>query len=488
MQRDAAAATYERLGLFIDGKWIGTDGDFGGRKTQPILNPATNEVLGDLPHATRADLDAALASAQRAFDQWKKVSPMERSAILRKAANLLREQADAIARNMTLDNGKPLAEAKAEALAGAEHIEWHAEEGRRIYGRVIPPRNFNVHSYVVYEPVGVVAAFTPWNFPINQAVRKISAALASGCTIILKGPEDTPSGVVALARVFEQAGVPAGCLNIVWGVPAEVSEYLVSSPIVRKISFTGSVPIGKHLAALAGKYMKRSTMELGGHSPVLVFDDADVEKAAKLLSAFKFRNAGQVCVSPTRFYIHEKAYDRFVATFLDYAKGLKLGSGLAPDTRMGPLVAKRRVEAVQSFVDDSRAQKGVFLTGGEPISGPGNFFAPTIIADLPVTSRLMTEEPFGPIAAFSRFTDTADVIARANSLPFGLSAYVWTGSVANAQACSSGLETGQLNINHFGQALAEVPFGGVKDSGYGSEGGTETFAGYLNTKLVTQMG
>jgi succinate-semialdehyde dehydrogenase / glutarate-semialdehyde dehydrogenase len=488
MNRDPSASTYERLGLFINGQWIGCDGDFQGRKSQPVFNPATNEVLGQLPHASRADLDLALTSAQAAFEKWKNVSALERSAILRRAATILREQADAIAINMTLDNGKPVAEAKAEAMAGAEHIEWHAEEGRRIYGRVIPARQPNVHSYVVYEPVGVVAAFTPWNFPVNQAVRKISAALASGCTIILKGPEDTPSAIVALARVFEQAGVPAGCLNIVWGVPPEVSEYLISSPIVRKIAFTGSVPVGKHLASLAGKYMKRTTMELGGHSPVLVFDDADVSKAAKMLAAFKFRNAGQVCVSPTRFYIHEKIYDKFVADFLAATSAVKVGSGLDPETRMGPLVHARRVDSIKAFVEDSLMHKATVLTGGEAIAGPGNFYRPTVVADLPVNSKLMTEEPFGPIAAFARFTDTADAIKRANSLPFGLSAYVWTASVSNAQACAAGLETGQLNINHFGQALAEVPFGGVKDSGYGSEGGTETFAGYLNTKFVTQMG
>lgn len=475
---------YEKLALYIDGRFI----DAQGRREQDVFNPATGEVVGRLPHAAREDLDAALAAAQRAFPGWRDTSPLERSSILRKAAALLRERAEEIGRNITLDQGKPLREAVAEVRNSADHAEWHAEEGRRIYGRVIPPRDPAVHQYVVREPVGVCAAFTPWNFPSTQAVRKIGAALGAGCTIILKGPEDAPSAIVALARVFHDAGLPAGCLNIVWGVPHEVSDYLVRSPIVHKVSFTGSVPVGRQLAALAAQHMKRTTMELGGHSPVLVFDDADVERAADMLQNFKFRNAGQVCVSPTRFYLHEKIHDRFLARFLEKTRDMKVGAGMDEDTRMGPLAHERRVPAMQDFVDDATRRGARIALGGERLAGGGNFFAPTIVTDLPEDSMLMTTEPFGPIAPFARFRDFDDVIRRANALPYGLSSYVFTSSIRNAQAAARLLEAGNVNINHFGQAIAEAPFGGIKDSGWGSEGGTETFDGYLNTKFVTQHG
>jgi succinate-semialdehyde dehydrogenase/glutarate-semialdehyde dehydrogenase len=473
---------YETLSLYIDGEFI----TGGGRKEQDVTNPADGSVVGKLPHATRDDLDRALSAAQRAFGEWKRVSPMERSAMLRKAGELLRERAKDIGRNIVLDQGKPLAEAVAEVVSCADHADWHAEEGRRIYGRVIPARSEAVRQLVVREPVGVCAAFTPWNFPASQAIRKIGAALASGCTLILKGPEDSPSAVVALARAFHDAGVPPGVLNIVWGVPAEVSSYLIESPIVRKISFTGSVPVGRQLAAMAAQHMKRSTMELGGHSPVIVFEDADVERAADLLQAFKFRNAGQVCVSPTRFYLHEKIYDRFMARFIEKTRAMKVGAGLEEGVRMGPLAHERRVPAMQSFVEDANMRGGCIELGGEPMAGGGNFFPPTIVTNLPDDSLLMTSEPFGPIAPFVRFKDTEEVLKRANSLPYGLASYVFTNSTKNAHAASVGIEAGMVNINHFGMALPETPFGGIKDSGWGSEGGTETFDGYLNTKFVTQ--
>jgi succinate-semialdehyde dehydrogenase/glutarate-semialdehyde dehydrogenase len=475
--------TYPQLSLYIDGEFI----QGGGRREQDIINPATHEVIGKLPHATREDLDRALAAASRAFQSWKKTSPTERSKVLRKVAELARERAQDIGRAMTMDQGKPLAESVGEVVACSEHAEWHAEECRRIYGRVIPSRNDSVRQMVLREPVGVCAAFTPWNFPFNQAIRKIAAAVGAGCTVVLKGPEDTPSAVVALARLFHDAGLPAGVLNLVWGVPAEVSEHLIESPIVRKISFTGSVPVGKMLAAKAAGLMKRSTMELGGHAPVIVCDDADIELAVKTLVPYKFRNAGQVCISPTRFYVQEGAYDRFVASFVDKTKALKVGDGLLPDTRMGPLAQARRVGAVAAFVDDARERGATVLTGGAPIPGVGNFFSPTVITDLPEDARLMTEEPFGPVLGIARFKTIDDVLARANSLPYGLAAYAFTGSNRNAHALSTGLEAGMVTINHLGLALAETPFGGIKDSGMGSEGGTETFDGYLNTKFVTQM-
>ncbi|MET4579611.1 NAD-dependent succinate-semialdehyde dehydrogenase [Ottowia thiooxydans] len=474
---------YEKLALYIDGEFC--EGE--GRVEQAVLDPATGQTIGKLPHASRADLDRALAAAQRAFTTWRHVSPTERGALLRKVGQLSRDRSQEIGRNITLDQGKPLAEAVGEVLRCADHCDWHAEEGRRIYGRVIPPRLPNVRQFVLREPIGVCAAFTPWNFPFNQAIRKIAAAIAAGCTIILKGPEDSPSAVVAIARLFHEAGLPPGVLNVVWGVPHEVSEYLIASPIVRKVSFTGSVPVGKQLAALAGSHMKRITMELGGHSPVIVCADAEVERAATMLSAFKFTNAGQVCVSPTRFYIEEPAYDRFMAKFIELTRGIKVGAGLESSTKMGPLAHERRVTAMSEFVEDARTRGARVEAGGERIGNSGNFFSPTVLTAAPDDSKIMQMEPFGPIASCVPFKDLDNVIQRANSLPYGLSSYAFTSNTRNALRIQNGVEAGMVNINHFGQALPEAPFGGVKDSGIGSEGGTETFDGYLVTKFVTQM-
>jgi succinate-semialdehyde dehydrogenase/glutarate-semialdehyde dehydrogenase len=474
---------YETLSLYIDGEFIGGD----GRREQDVFDPATGDLLGQLPHASQSDLDRALQAADRAFQTWRTVSPMEKGAILRKVGELSRLRAKEIGRNITLDQGKPLAEAVGEVMRCADHCDWHAEECRRIYGRVIPPRLPNVRQFVLREPIGVCAAFTPWNFPYNQAIRKIAAAIAAGCTIIIKGPEDSPSAVVAIARLFHEAGLPPGVLNVVWGVPHEVSDYLIRSPIVRKVSFTGSVPVGKQLAALAGAHMKRITMELGGHSPVIVCDDADVERAASMLSAFKFTNAGQVCVSPTRFYIQDTAWDRFMARFLDASRNIKVGAGLASDTVMGPLAHARRVDAMAAFVQDARERGARVEAGGERIGEVGNYFAPTVLVAPPDDAQIMQSEPFGPIAACVPFKDLDEAIRRANSLPYGLSSYAFTGSSRSALRIQNGLEAGMVNINHFGQALPESPFGGIKDSGMGSEGGTETFDGYLVTKFVTQM-
>ena len=474
---------YPTLSLYIDGQFISGD----GRREQDVFNPASGEIIGKLPHATRDDLDRALAAAARAFDSWKKTSPLERSKVLRKVAELARERSGDIGRAMTLDQGKPLAESVGEVNFCAEHAEWHAEECRRIYGRVIPARSAGVRQLVLREPVGVCAAFTPWNFPFNQAIRKIAAAVGAGCTIILKGPEEAPSAVVALAKLFHDAGLPPGVLNVVWGVPAEVSEHLIKSPVVRKISFTGSVAVGKQLAALAASLMKRSTMELGGHAPVIVCDDADIDTAVRLLVPYKFRNAGQVCISPTRLYVQEGAYERFVAEFVTRTKDLKVGDGLRPGTQMGPLAQARRVRAIAGFVDDAQSRGASVLAGGAPIPGVGNFYAPTVIADLPEDARLMTEEPFGPVAGIVRFKTLDEALQRANRLPFGLASYAFTGSTRNAQAIANGLEAGMVSINHIGLALAETPFGGIKDSGVGSEGGSESFDGYLNTKFVTQL-
>lgn len=474
---------YETLSLYIDGQFIGAN----GRHEQEVRNPASGALLGKLPHATAEDLDQALQAAQRAFAGWRRSSPLERSKLLRRVAELARERAEEIGRNITLDQGKPLAEAIGEVYACADHADWHAEECRRIYGRVIPSRQSSVRQLVVREPVGVVAAFTPWNFPFNQAIRKVTAAIGAGCTIVLKGPEDAPSAVVALARLFHDAGCPPGCLNIVWGVPQQVSTHLLQSPVVRKVSFTGSVPVGKQLAALAGAQMKRITMELGGHTPAIVFQDADVDGAASLLALHKFRNAGQVCVAPTRFYVHAAVYDRFMTRFLEEVEKIEVGNGMNPDTRMGPLAHDRRVVAMESFVADAVATQARIEIGGRRIGNEGSFFSPTVISNVADTAQLMTAEPFGPIAAVARFYDFDEVMRRANSLPFGLASIVFTRSAALAQATGDALEAGMVTINHWGLGLAESPFGGVKDSGFGSEGGAETFDGYLNTKFISAL-
>lgn len=473
---------YPTLSLYINGEFISVDREF-----QDVINPASGDVIGKLPCANKSDLDLALQSAEAAFVKWRATSPMERSTILRRVAQLARERSSDIAHGITLDNGKPLSEAAGEVSASAEAAEWHAEECRRIYGRVVPPRNTRVRQLVLREAVGVCAAFSPWNFPLNQAIRKVAAAIGAGCAIILKGPEESPSSIVALAKLFHDAGLPPGVLNIVWGVPSEISKYLIESPIIRKVSFTGSVPVGKQLAALAGAHMKRITMELGGHSPVLVFDDADVKRAAEMLAKFKIHNAGQVCVSPSRFYVQEGVYQQFLDRFIEIFSSIRVGNGLDAGVQMGPLCIARRVTVMRDLVEDARSRGADVMEFGSNIPQAGNFYPPTIITKVTDDSRVMQEEPFGPIAPIVKFKTLDEVLKRANSLPFGLASYVFTNSVKTSNTLSDGLEAGMVNINHFGMAPSELPFGGIKDSGVGSEGGKETFDGYLVTKMVTQL-
>jgi succinate-semialdehyde dehydrogenase/glutarate-semialdehyde dehydrogenase len=475
---------YSDVSLFIDGAWTKA----AAGRTLPVVNPASGEPIGTVAHADKSDLDHALDAADKGFRAWRKVSAFDRSKIMRKAANLLRERADAIAPLMTMEQGKPLAEAKGETLAGADVIDWFAEEARRAYGRVIPARAEGVYQLVVKEPVGPVAAFTPWNFPINQVVRKLSAALAAGCSIIVKAPEETPASPAELIRCFADAGVPAGVINLVYGVPAEISEYLIPHPVIRKVSFTGSTAVGKQLAALAGAHMKRVTMELGGHAPSIVFDDADVDLAGKLLATNKLRNAGQVCIAPTRFLVQEKVYDTFVDKLTSYAKTVKVGDGLDKDTRMGPMANPRRIAAMETFIADAVQHGASVKTGGHRIGNKGNFFEPTVLTDVPKDARVMNEEPFGPLAVVAPFSTFDEVVTEANRLPYGLAAYAFTRSAKTASAIADAVETGMISINHHGLALPEVPFGGVKDSGYGSEGGSEAIEAYLNTKFVSQAG
>lgn len=478
------ANAYPNTELHIAGKWRAADAG----ETIDVINPATGQPIGNVAHARISDLDAALEAADNAFRSWKHVSAMERYQVMRKAANLMRERADEIAAIMTMEQGKPVGEAKIETLFGADIIDWFAEEARRTYGRVIPARMDGVTQFVVKEPVGPVAAFTPWNFPINQAVRKVSGAVAAGCSIILKGPEETPASCAALVKCFVDAELPDGVVNLVYGIPAEISEYLIPHRTIRKITFTGSTAVGKQLAALAGEHMKRVTMELGGHSPAIVFEDADVEVALNVLTANKFRNAGQVCVSPTRFLVHEKHYDRFVEGFTDFASNLPVGDGLNPDNKMGPLAHDRRVDAIEGFVSDAVEKGATLQTGGKRKGNEGYFFEPTVLTDVPMDARIMNEEPFGPVAPISVFSDFDAVVAEANRLDYGLAAYAYTKSAKTAEAIGSAFESGMVSINHHGIGLIETPFGGVKDSGYGSEGGSEAIEAYLNTKFITQAG
>ncbi len=474
---------YSDILLFIDGVWTkSADG-----ADLPVVNPATEEAIGTVAKAGVKDLDRALESSLKGFKTWKATPAFERSKILRKAAQNLRDRADAIGPIMTMEQGKPVGEAKMEALACADVIDWFAEEARRTYGRIIPGRAGNVHQLVIREPVGPVAAFSPWNFPINQAVRKISAALASGCSIILKGPEETPASCAALVQCYVDAGVPAGVVNLVFGVPAEISEYLIPHPIIKKISFTGSTVVGKHLAALAGRHMKRATMELGGHAPVIVFDDADIGRAAQIMAGSKFRNAGQVCVSPTRFMVHEKVFEQFVGSFVEHAKAVKVGNGLEAGVAMGPLAHDRRISAITDLVSDARKNGAEVRTGGERIGNKGYFYEPTVLTNVPKTARLMNEEPFGPVALMQSFSTMDEAIDEANRLPYGLAAYAFTTSEKRVSHLSANVESGMLTINHLGLALPEVPFGGIKDSGYGSEGGQEALEPYLISKFVSHM-
>lgn len=475
-------SNYTKLALFIDGVWQqGGDGE-----GQDVINPATGEAIGFLPHASAEDLDRAIASSIRGFDRWRRVAPHDRAKVLRKAAQLMRERQDHIAEVLTLEQGKPLAEALSEVNSAADITEWLAEEGRRAYGRIIPGRDGPTRYLVAREPVGVSLSLTPWNFPINTPSRKIAAGIAAGCSVIAKAAEETPGAAIEYVRAFEDAGLPVGVLNLVFGVPDMVSRHLMAAKAVRKVSFTGSIPVGKHLAALAAQNLQRTTMELGGHSPVIVFDDVDVDKVLDVVIAGKFRNAGQVCIAPTRFYVQQDIYRRFVEGFAERAKSLRLGDGLDHATQMGPLVNARRLDVMESFVEDAVNQGAKLLTGGQRRGNKGFFFEPTALADVPDHARIMVEEPFGPLAPMTPFTSLNEVAERANSLEFGLASYAFSGSLDRINAMSDALEVGMVGVNTTAVALPETPFGGWKESGYGIEGGTEGLDAYLATKCVAE--
>ena len=474
--------TYPNTQLFIAGKWQ----DAADGRTLAVHNPATGKEIGRVAHAGKADLDQALAAAQKGFETWRDMTAADRSKIMRKAAALMRERAGDIGKLLTQEQGKPAPEAKGEAMAAADIIEWFAEEGFRVYGRIVPSRgNLSVRQMVLKDPVGPVAAFTPWNFPINQVVRKVAAALSAGCSMLVKAPEETPAGPAALIQAFADAGIPPGVLGLVYGNPAEISSYLIPHPIIRKITFTGSTPVGKQLAAMAGQHMKRVTMELGGHAPVIVAEDADIALAVKSAGAAKFRNAGQVCISPTRFLVHESIKNEFAAALTKYATGLKVGDGSLEGTQMGPLANPRRLTAMAEFTQDAIKRGATVMSGGERIGNEGNFWQPTILSDVPLDAKVFNDEPFGPMAAIRGFDKLEDAIAEANRLPFGLAGYAFTRSLKNADLLARRVEVGMLWINMPAMPSAEMPFGGIKDSGYGSEGGPEAVEAYLNVRAVS---
>ncbi len=475
---------YPDTRLLINNAWQ----DAADGRTIDVLNPATGAVIGRVAHAGVKDLDLALAAAQKGFEIWRATSSVERQRIMRAAAALLRERADAIAHIMTVEQGKPLAEARGEALSCANMIEWFADEGRRVYGRIVPGANPASHQMVLKQPIGPVAAFTPWNFPLNQVARKIGPALATGCSFLCKAPEDTPASPAAFLQCFVDAGVPPGVVGLVYGNPAEISDYLIAHPVIRFVTFTGSTAVGKLLAAKAGAHMKKVVMELGGHAPVIVAEDADVELAAKSIGVAKYRNAGQICIAPTRFLVHESLAKDFQNAYVAYSESLKVGDGLSADTKLGPLVNERRLQAMETIMADIKAKGGEVVTGGHRIGDVGNFFAPTLVVNPPMDSMLFNEEPFGPIAGLRTFRQLDEAIAEANRLSYGLSAYAFTKSFKNVQTLAERVETGMLWINQPATPSAELPFGGIKDSGLGSEGGHEALEEHLISKAVAVTG
>ena len=472
-------ANYPDLKLYIGGEWRRCDG-------QPVINPADESTLGTVPYASRSDLNDALTAAEQGFKIWSRTAPAKRAEIILEAVRLIRERVEPMAIAMTLEQGKPLAQSRQEIIRGCEIIEWDAQEGRRIYGRIIPSEQGMRHS-VLRQPIGVVAAFSPWNFPMSSPARKIGGALSAGCAIILKASEETPAGAVQLVQAFADAGLPAGVLNLVFGTPSDISDYVIPQPAVRLITFTGSVPVGKHLSAMAGAHMKPAIMELGGHAPVIICDDIDPVSSANISAVAKSRNAGQVCVSPTRFFVQDAIYDRFADAFAQKAAAITVGNGLDPDNQMGPLANERRLAAMETLVADAIAKGARLTAGGARLGNRGYYYPLTVLADVPDDARAMREEPFGPLALLSRVRSLDEAIEKANSVPYGLAAYAFTNSARNVDRLSEGVEVGNLAINHFVASRAETPFGGVKDSGFGREGGIEGLQCYTVVKNVSHL-
>ena len=475
--------SYPQLQMLIAGEW--TNGTSG--VTENVICPADGTVLGELPHASKEDLDDALNSSLEGFNKWRSETPLNRQSILEKAAKILEREFDKNSENLTREMGKPLVEAKIEMQVAIDLLRWYGEEGKRVYGRIIPSRIPNMEHEARKVPAGPVLAFVAWNFPATNVMRKVAGALAAGCSITIKPSEETPATAIAIGKALMEAGLPAGVLNIVFGVPSEVSEHLLSSPIPRKLSFTGSVPVGIHLQKLAAQNLIRCTMELGGHSPVMIFKDADIEAAVKHCAAGKFRNAGQVCISPTRFFIEEPVYDEFIKSFKSHVEAINVGDGLDSKSTMGPLVADRRLEVMEDFISDAVSSGGEVISGGGRGQSPGSFFEPTLIRDVPDTAKIMIEEPFGPVAPSASFSSIDEIIERANSLPFGLASYAFTSNPRTSQILKSEIESGMLAINSMHIHSVETPFGGLKHSGYGYEGSIEGLEAFLVTKYSSEI-
>lgn len=471
---------YSELYQWIDGQKLSGN----GRETSAVINPFNGAVLGQMPHATAADLQAALESSERAFKVWRKVPAWDRSAIILKATALIRERINLFAETLTLEVGKPLAEAHMEMGLTIDSMIWAGEEAKRIYGRTVEARAPNGRAIISREPVGPVAAFAPWNVPALLTGRKIAAALAAGCSMIIKPSEETPATALLIAQAFADAGLPAGVLNVVLGDPAFISHTLISSPIIKKVSFTGPTPVGKQLAALAAQQVTPVTMELGGHAPVIVCDDADIDTVLAYSVPNKYFNAGASCIAPTRFYVQDAVYDDFVARFTKAASDITVGDGMDASVRMGPLANERRLKAMETLIADAVAHGGKITTGGKRIGDQGFLFEPTVLVDVPEEARIMNDEPFGPVAIISRFSALEDAIEKANRLPFGLAAYAFTGSASRSALLADSLESGMVGINTYSFGMPEAPFGGVKQSGYGSENGVEGIDAYLVTKFA----
>lgn len=473
--------TYDaELKLFINGSWRTGE----GRDAHAVLNPATGNAIAELPLASAADLDEALDASAKGFAAWRQVDVEARGAILRKAASLIRERTEHIALLLTTEQGKPLVEARGEVASSAALFDYYAEEAKRAYGRVLV-RPSGQRSIVIKQPVGPTATFTPWNFPVYLMAKKLAAALAAGCSVIAKPPEETPGCTSALMRCLSDAGVPANVAQLVYGVPDSVSRHLIGSPIIRKVSFTGSIPVGKHLMRLAADGVKRITMELGGHAPVLIFDDCDLDKTLDMVVPQKFRNAGQVCVSPTRFYVQRGIYDRFVEGFAARTQQVVVGNGMDATTKMGPLANARRPDTIDALVEDARAKGARVLAGGAR-GNQGFFYQPTVLADVPLEANVMSNEPFGPVALMRPFDSFDEAIDQANRLPYGLAAFAFTENGRQANLLGDALESGMVGINSFGISVPDAPFGGIKESGFGSEGGPEGLDSYLVTKAIHQ--
>ena len=470
---------YPEIQMLVGGQWRRTAGD-------PITNPSDGTVIGWVPRAGKQDLDDAIAAAARGFRTWRKTAPAARAEIMLGAISLIRAREVEIAQAISLEQGKTLAQARAEVIRGCDLMTWDANEGKRLYGRVVPAQPGMRHT-VIREPVGVIAAFTPWNFPMSSPARKVGGALAAGCSIILKAAEETPAGAMLLAKAFQDAGLPDGVLNVVYGDPAMISAHLIASPAVRGITFTGSTPVGKHLAGLAAQHMKPAILELGGHAPVVICEDADPEMAAIACIKGKLNNAGQVCVSPTRFFVHTDVYEAFVEAMRRHGCEIKAGSAMDPDSDIGPVVNRRRFDAIDALTKDALDRGATLVCGGNPAAGDGCVYPFTVLANVPDDARAMHEEPFGPLSLIVRVADIDDAIARANALPYGLAGYAFTASAAHAYKLGDELEVGNLAINHLVSAVSETPFGGVKESGYGREGGTEGLECYTQVKSISHL-